>query len=246
MATALEELRSVLDAIPTDEVRPPDMPIDVYFQETDDLQEHLAVNELAQVLEDEGLDRSTLDSIPQALAAAREAQTAWTLTNERAKPDEQRSAEKQGYALRTKVSRKARFALRRNSAALAVLSQILEGDGVADLVQDLDDLRMLISHHATAFARNKNFDAAAVSAELATLAAEIRKGLSGFRMNPEQAKAVELRNRAWTHLDQLVDDVREAGRAATDGKLALGFASAFLRRKRQTAKRKGTSTPTEA
>lgn len=245
MATALEQLRSVLDAIPADEVQPPDMPVDVYFQETDDLQEHLTVNALAQVLEDEGLDRSTLDALPLALAAAREAQTAWTLTNERAKPDDQRDAEKRGYELRTKVSRKARFALRANRAARSVLSQILEGDGVADLVQDLDDLRMLLSHHATAFARNKNFDATAVSVELSTLAAEIRKGLSGFRMNPEQAKAVDLRNRAWTHLDQLVDDVREAGRAATDGKLAQGFASAYLRRKRQGAKRKGAITPTE-
>jgi len=243
MANALEALRPILDAIPPQDVRTPNQPADIYFQETDDLLEHIALNQLAQVLVNEGLDVTTLEGVPLALTAAREAQTAWTLVNERAKPQEQRDLEKRGYDLRTKVSKKARFTLRRNPAALAVLSQILEGEGVADLVQDLDDLRMLMSHHAATFAQNKNFDSAAASAELASLASNIRKGLSGFRMNPEQSKAVDLRNRAWTHLDDLVDDVREAGRSAVDGKAARGFGSAYERRVRAASRRRNPTDP---
>ena len=244
MTTALESLRTVLEAIPAAEVHSPDQPVQIYFQETDDVLEHITANGLAQLLFDEGLEEEALSAIPQALAAAREAQTAWTLVNERAKPQEQRDLEARGYELRTKVSKKARFALRKSNAALAVLSQILEGEGIADLVQDLDDLRMLISHHVAAFARNKNFDLEATKNELSELALNIRKGLSGFRMNPEQAKAVELRNRAWTHLDVLVDDVREAGHAATEGQLARGFTSSYERRKRlAAARRKANRTP---
>ncbi len=243
MTTALEALQPVLDAIPADDVRAPDQPVDIYFQETEDLLEHVAANGLAQLLDDEGLEPETLASIPQALAAARESQTAWMLLNERAKPQEQRQLEQRGYDLRTKISKKARFILRKNNAALAIISQILEGEGVADLVQDLDDMRMLMTHHAAAFARNKNFDVAAASAEALKLSTDIRKGLAGFRMNPEQSKAVELRNRAWTYLDSLVDDVREAGRAATDGKTARGFASTYERLRRLAQRRKSASQP---
>lgn len=246
VTTALEALRPVLDAIAISDVRSPDQPVEIYFQETDDLLQHIAVHGLAEVLVDEGLEQHTLDSLPQALMAAREAQTAWTLVNERAKPQEQRELEKSGFALRAKVGKKARFSLRHNQAALAVLNQIFEGEGVADLVQDLDDLRMLLSHHAGTFARNRNFDAVATASELGSLAASIRRGLSGFRVNPEQARAVELRNRAWTHLDDLVDDVREAGRAATDGKVARGFGSAYERRRRLGARRKVIQAPAES
>lgn len=242
MGSVLDSIRLQLLAIPSEDIRAPDQPVDVYLQETADLLEHIAENKLATVLVDEGLEQETLDGIPPALAAAREAQTEWNLTNDRSKSQEQKDAEKRGYTLRTKVAKKARFALRRNGAALAVLAQILEGEGLADLVQDLDDLNMLLTHHAHLFARNKNFDAAKASAELTTTAVTIRAGLSGFRMNPEQSKAVDLRNRAWTHLDELVDDIREAGRAATEGTIARGFSSAYERRKRAASRRKSQST----
>lgn len=66
-----------------------------------------------------------------------------------------------------------------------------------------------------------------------------------LRMNPEQARAVEPLNCAWTYLDQLVDEVRESGRAATDGKLARGFANTYVRRERLNVRRKGESAADE-
>jgi hypothetical protein len=240
----LESARSRLMQIAAKDVRPPTQPMDVYLEEVEDLLAHISENSLRTLLVDEGLDEALLDEVPQALVVAREAQTAWTLTYERQKPATQKEAERRGQALRAAVAKKARFALRHDGAALAVLDQILEGDGIADLVQDLGDLRMLLTQKAEQFARNKNFDAVAVSGELAVLAQSIRQGLSGFRMSPEQANAVDLRNRAWTYLDDLVDDVREAGRAATEGKLAKGFSSAYERRMR-ARRRRSAATPAE-
>lgn len=243
MTDALEGLRPKLDNL--DEVRLPDQPIEVYFQETEDLLTHVEANGLRGVLIDEGLDESVFDEIVTSLAAARQAQTEWTLLNDREKPESQKVMEAKGYALRTKAAKKARFTLRKDRSALAIIGDILEGEGLADLVQDLDDLSKLIADRPEAFARNRNFDSAATVAEMKATANSIRSGLSGFRMNPTQAKAVELRNRAWTHLDALVGDLREAGRAATEGTIARGFGSAYNRRlaaeaRRRKAEKKGS------
>ena len=246
MAAALDALRSTLEAIPAGDVRSPDQPIEVYFQETEDVMEHVAQHDLAQRMVDEGLDQATLDALPQALDAGREAQTEWTLTNDREKPQDQRTLERQGYSLRTSVAKKLRFSLRKDKAALNVLGQILDGEGVPDLVQDLDDLAKLIADNSAPLARNRNFDSAKVKGELTELAENIRAGLAGFRMSAAMVKAVDLRNRAWTHLDGLVDDVREAGRAVSDGAVERGFGSAYERRQRAAQRRKAKSeTPQE-
>ena len=117
MAAALDALRSTLEAIPAEEVRSPDQPIEVYFQETEDVIAHVAQHGLAAEMVNEGLDQATLDSIPQALAAAREAQTEWTLSNDREKPQGQQALEKQGYSLRASVAKKLKFSLRKDKAA---------------------------------------------------------------------------------------------------------------------------------
>lgn len=110
MTAALDAVRPALGAMAADDVRTPDQPVEIYFQETDDLLQHIAVNQLSQTLVDEGLEQQTLDALPQALQAAREAQTASTLANERAKPQEQRT-------WRTADSRFARGLARRLDSA---------------------------------------------------------------------------------------------------------------------------------
>lgn len=248
MTDALTALQPKFALIPSSDVKSPHIPIHIYFQETEDLIAHIQKNNLSQLLIDEGLDPETLQDLPLALVAAREAQTAWTLANERLKPQDQKDLEARGYALRTLVSKKARFSLRTNKGALAILRQILTGEGLPDLVQDLNDLGMLLSHHAALMQRNKNFDTPAAIQEMAIIADSIRKGLSSFRINPEQAKAIHLRNLAWTYLDQLVDDIREAGRAATEGKIARKFSSTYerkMRAQRRTTEPTGPIQPTE-
>ena len=236
MTNALDQLRHKLESL--SEVRSPDQPIDIYFQETEDLLTHVTANGLQSVLVDEGLDEAAITEVAVALAAARMAQTEWTLLNDREKPVDQKELEARGYALRTMVIKKARFTLRKDKSAQSTISNIVDGEGLADLVQDLDDLAKLLGDQADAFNRNRNFDSAKAKAELTETAQAIRSGLSGFRMNPAQTKAVELRNRAWTYLDDLVDDLREAGRAATEGATARGFGSAYNRRLAAEARRR--------
>ena len=236
MTNALDMLRLKLESLI--EVRSPDQPIDIYFQETDDLLAHVEANGLRPLLVDEGLNEGVFDEIAAALAAARQAQTEWTLLNDREKPTDQQELEVKGYALRARAVKKARFTLRKDKSAQTTISNIVEGEGLADLVQDLDDLAKLIEDRADEFARNRNFDAAKAKADMTETARAIRGGLSGFRMNPAQTKAVDLRDRAWTHLDDLVDDLREAGRAATDGVAARGFGSAYNRRLAAEARRR--------
>ena len=142
MTNALDMLRPKLESL--SEVRSPDQPIDVYFQETEDLLAHVEANGLRSLLVSEGLDENVIPEIASALAAARLAQTEWTLINAREKPTDQQELEVKGYALRARAVKKARFTVRKHKSAQTTISNIVEGEGLADLVQDLDDLAKLI------------------------------------------------------------------------------------------------------
>ncbi len=70
-------------------------------------------------------------------------------------------------------------------------------------------------------------------------AAEIQAGLSEERITEDRTEAKELRDRAYTFLDDLVDEIREAGRYAyrNDPKRRVKFTSPYLRRRRQRTRR---------
>jgi hypothetical protein len=118
-----------------------------------------------------------------------------------------------------------------------VLSVIQEGEGVADLVQDLDDLAMLIVQYLPAFASDQSFDAPARAEEARTLGAEIRAGLSQTRQPGAQDASKDLRDRAFSYLDDLTSRVRESARYAYRKEPAFSarFASAYKRRLRRRA-----------
>jgi class 3 adenylate cyclase len=76
--------------------------------------------------------------------------------------------------------------------------------------------------------------------ELVSTRVEITAGLSDARIPGEQEATKLLRDRAFTHLDRLVIDLRKAGRYAfrKEPERAAAFASDYLRRVRAKARRR--------
>ena len=73
---------------------------------------------------------------------------------------------------------------------------------------------------------------------------QLSTGVSDERLDPEPAGTRDLRDRAFTYLDELVNDVRSAGRYAFRGEPAVAkrFASRYRRRQRTGGRRGETET----
>lgn len=233
----LEAMRSVLSSIASVDVDEPDIPVATVLQEAHDLNALLREPRVRTRLLEAGLGGAELEKLPIAEGALRAAQSEWAVVRERGKSDAQKDREARGAALRSELVAACRWNLRDDRKAMAVLSAVQEGEGVADLVQDLEDLAALASLHLQRFVADQTFDPVAQSEAARSLAAEIRAGLSESRQTTPQDAAKELRDRAYTYLDDLSARVREAGRYVfrRDPVTAARFGSAYKRRKRRRA-----------
>jgi hypothetical protein len=155
------------------------------------------------------------------------------------KPEAQHEAEELGRKLRAQAMSACRFSLRKNRQAQDALDRIAEGEGLADLVQDLVALALLVEQNQAALAANRRFGAAEKVVALRTQAAAISGGQADFRTDASKRDAADLRNRAWTWLDDLVAEIRLAGRHAFEGTAtAREFASAYERTQRRARRQR--------
>jgi hypothetical protein len=225
-------------------VREPDLPVEVSFQEAEALATLVEKPAIREALLEVGLEPDTLAGLRPAIAAARYAESAWKAVHSPRKPESQRDVEAQGRALRAKAMSACRFSLRHDRLAQGALDRIDEGEGVADLAQDLLDLAVVIERNLGGFAANRRFGAADRIPELRALSASISAGQADFRTDKAQREAVDVRNRAWTWLDHLVDEIRGAGRHAFEGTpTTRDFASEYERQQRRAQRRRKSATP---
>jgi hypothetical protein len=235
----LEAARPLLLSIPVEDVESPAIPIAVVLQEASDLHTLLRESHVWQRLGAVGAKEADRDALQAAIGVARAAQSAWTVTRDRSKSAGQKEREERGHSLRAELLAAARWNLRTDRAAQGTLSAIAEGEGVADLIQDLHDLAELIELKRPAFAADTTFDVPARIEAARSLSSELAAGTSAERLDTNQALAVDLRNRAYTQLAGLVSALRDAGRYAflDEPDVRKRFASPFTvsRGRRQRA-----------
>lgn len=233
-----------LESIPTADVREPDLPMAIALQEAQDLRAALDADDTWDAVLAVGLDPALVVALPSAIAAARQAQSQWVVLRDRSKSRAQLDREQRGIALRRELSAACRWNLRELAEAQAVLDAIAQGEGIADLVQDLLDLATLVERHPPHFALDDTFDALAQAEAARSVASEIAEGLADDRADGNHRDAKRLRDRAFTHLDGIVTDIRAAGRYAFRDapRRAAIFASRYLRRRRRAHRRRQAET----
>jgi len=113
---------------------------------------------------------------------------------------------------------------------LSKVHAIEEGYGNADLVQDLSDLAVLGNANfplleAIGFQASKLDTSAKLSSEMSVLLAT----MNGERVDTNKSK--RLRDKAYTHLKEVVDEIREAGKFVfwKDEVRVKGYRSAYFR-----------------
>ncbi|QDG51318.1 hypothetical protein FIV42_11365 [Persicimonas caeni] len=231
----LDQLRPTLEAIPAAQVKMPGgMPISTYTTEAETLSRLIGQTDVRSELEHVGVPAANLDIFPTAVGAAVEAQSLWVQFRDRKNSPEYNDAIAESEKLRDAMTDACRWNLRDNQRAQAALDVIYPGKGVPDLNQDLHDLAGLIENNLDKFDADQSFDAQAA----ATRARALREILLGEAASHHHAfdkeDAKEQRDRAFTYLDKLVDEIRRAGRYAYRGDEAMTtrFVSGYWRRQR--------------
>ncbi|MCP4214477.1 MAG: hypothetical protein GY765_07455 [bacterium] len=220
-----------IQAIEEKDLEPISIPVRVFAQEGEDLYVHCLPDRT--LLEPEGLSWELVEDIPIRVGALRQAQSLLLGTRNLGKEAEKQWAGKAPEAedLVTVLMHRFRFACRDNPELLGRLKEIGKGEKYSDLIQSLNDLCAFGQLHAEVVNAG-NFDttmldtAAAYSNDLCTVRAHVNANRKETQANKR------IRDQAYTHLKNAVDQVREYGRFVfwRNSVRLKGYSSEYLRR----------------
>lgn len=240
-------LNNDVNQLPLDRTRTPNLPVPVALQEANDLLTYCRKPHIHARLVAVGQTADFADELDRRIKFARQAQSEWVNVRDQIKSGELIALEEQANRLRSTMIATARYNLRARESQ-ATLSQIRGGDSVADLVQDLSDLSTLFERNPTAFDADKSIDAPALITESRALSEQLSSGVSTERVGEEPSATRQLRDKAFTYVDDYVTDLRSAGRYAfrLEPAIVRQFGSKYKRRNRRARLGKGESEGTEA
>jgi len=212
--------------------KPHNIPIPVYCQEADIL--YIWALDDKDALTAAGLAWELVEDLPLRLGALKEAEAVWNAvrigtSDAAAKWAKERPA---AYDLRKQIRQTFRYAFRNQPALLEKLRRTGEGRTHAAMIQDLINLEELGTANA-GLLESTGFDMTLLE-KADRKADELRRIFSeatNSRLRSPEAK--DIRNRAYTHLREAVDEICRCGRFAFKGnkERLYGYRSNYLRRR---------------
>jgi hypothetical protein len=205
------DLLSVIQAIKPENTVVPNMPVDVFVQETED-QYHWCIDDQV-ALTQAGLDWSLVTSLPTRAGACREAQSLWNKERNTREQSEQdwKDQSPAAFNLRDELIHTFRYAFRNQEGLLGRVDEIAQGDTNSDMIQDLNDLAELGKANLDLLAV-VNFDASLLNlaADLADQMGDLLGATNGERK--KDSEAMIIRDQAFTYLKQAMDEIRNCGK----------------------------------
>lgn len=223
-----------LQTMSVENVKVPSIPVDVFLQEAENLAKW-SLDDI-EALKTVGITAAMIKDLPVRAGACREAQSVWNKDFRSQQQAQKEWAEQSplAYDLRNDLLQSLRFAYRKDSALLNRVAAITDGNGHADMIQDLNDISVLGKANPEPLA-SISFDlvqldlAATRADEMADLLAEA----NGDKADHNESK--EIRDRAYTHLKELVDEIRDAGKYVfrSDAHRLNGYFSQYWKKQKQ-------------
>jgi hypothetical protein len=209
--TDYAELLPAIQAIPTERVLIPNMPVSIFVQEAEDLYHWCLADQVA--LTGAGLVPGVINTLQARAGACREAQSLWIKERNTRMNAEQIWAEQSpaAFDLRNHLVHGFRYAFRNDPVLLARVDEIAQGNSNADMVQDLNDLSVLGKANLPLLTvvgiTDDELDQAA---ETADLMGDVLGATNGER--DATSPAMIVRDKAYTYLKQSVDEIRACGK----------------------------------
>jgi len=232
----------VISAIKDSQIKKPHhIPVGIYIQEAENL--YICALDDKEVLIAGGLAPELIEDLPTrcgALTAAESKwQEEWNITNKSALEWKEQSPI--AYDLRKKLLADFLHAFRKHPGLVKKIRAISPIGGHAKMIKDLNDLSLLGKDN-TRLLEVINFDlslldkAAQTSREMAILLDEMNRD----REREKHSEAKKIRDQAYTHLKEAVDEILETGRYVfrQDKRHLRAYASEYRRQIKRKQKRK--------
>ena len=211
-------------------VKAPDMPVDVFNQEAENLYQ-VAVSDKEDLMA-RGLEEETIELLAKAAGACRYAEAAWNKERNEKQAAEREWKEKSpgAYSLRSDLLSELEFAFYEDHELQSAIDRIRDGNGDADMIQDLMDLSVLGKDHLEKL-QETGFDAAMLdqAENMADQMSVLLARANGTKDSNSESK--EIRDKAYSYLKELVSEVRRYGKFVfrKDEEHAAKYASAYHR-----------------
>ncbi|MFA9372015.1 MAG: hypothetical protein ACERIH_09930 [Labilibaculum antarcticum] len=233
-----EDYQSVLDqltAILAEKVSSPGMPVDIFAQEALNLSYYALSDK--ELLVAKGLHTESIDSLPVRVGAMQYAQSEWlAVSNSKSEAaKEWNEVSEQASALHRELLHDFRFAYRNERELKMLVDKIGVGNANADMIQDLSDMHALGKANPDQLvAINKDPSKLDLAAEYASTLGTLLAAANGVREDNDKP-AKEMRDRAYTHLKEAVDEICEYGKYVfwEDEEKVEKYSSAYFRNLRK-------------
>lgn len=225
---AFNTIRPMLDEIPAEDVKSPNTPVDVSIQESNDVL-HWCQKDMPAFLKI-GISKEKIKSIPLRIEGLRHIESKWLTDrfNKEQSLVQWKEESKPAYKLRDNLLHDFRYAYRKNPSVLRRIRIIGSGRGHSDMIQDLSDIAA-VGHEFPKELKAIDFDMAQLD-QAEELATKLSNILSESRVGEGYKDTKDLRDRAFTYLKQIIDEIREAGQYLfwKDEEKFVHFRSAYL------------------
>jgi hypothetical protein len=220
-----------LDSLTEMEIMKPTIPVQAALQESEELLKWCLPDK--EILVRSGLDWKLVDDLPVRTSALRVIQSKWTAAYKNYQDCQEvwRIAAPAASNLRDELVHHFLHAFTNNKSLTEIVRRIADGKSNSEMIQNLLNLYELGTQNpkeleAIGFDFKTLEDAREKSFVLGGILADVKKALHDT--NP----VLELRNKAYSHLKEAVDEIRRKGQYAfwrDDDKL-LGYGSPYLRK----------------
>lgn len=209
----------------------------IYIQEMENLAVWATDDLIA--LEKVGITNSHIEDLKERIDACRILQTEW-LRLKKIKPGMQKEWEqlkRKAMATRDELIFTYKYAFRNNDSLLKELKKISKKNVAAELVGDITSLCRIGNSHPDLL-QNISFDENQIQ-EASSLAREVKDGHSYFIADtPDKDRIKTLRDQSYTHLKQLADEIKGAGKFvfAKNKERLQGYEIAYFKKKKAYVK----------
>ncbi|WP_461644200.1 hypothetical protein [Labilibaculum euxinus] len=233
-----EDYQAVLDqltAILAEKVSAPGMPVDIYAQEALNLSYYALGDK--ELLVAKGLQAEYIDSLPVRVGAMQYAQSEWlAVSNSKSEAaKEWNGISEKASVLHRELLHDFRFAYRNDRELKMLVDKIAEGNGNADMIQDLSDMHALGKANPDQLATiNKDMSRLDLAAEYAGVLGNLLAKANGVRDDNDKP-AKEMRDRAYTYVKEAVDEICMYGKYVfwKDENKVEKYSSAYFRNLRK-------------
>jgi len=203
-------MQAAIEALPDERLKSPALPIDTFLQEAENL--YTWCQEDKEQLVQASLDWALVEKLPVLCGALRQAESMWFKDRFTREEAEKIWKEKSpaAYDLRNQLLHDFHFAYRNSLDLTGRVRRIAEGNGHADMIQDLNDMAELGKANSTQLnAIGFNLEQLELAASTSDEMAQLLSMATTERASDNQARII--RDKAFTLLKETVDEIRQCG-----------------------------------